>query len=202
MANQFVPPHSSILSECSQEVTDEEMTSKQVEDIITQMHDVAYGEQKDTSKSVMVGLAAVQIGITKRIILVDIAADGHGKVGNGKIFINPEITFYSKEVSEWYEGCYSTSYVCGIVTRSNRVKVKSQTKDGQVTEQEYEGYIARIFQHEIDHLNGKVFVDHISRDEDLHHVEKEEFPLYRNNEGWRSWPKKVTREEWNKIKGY
>ncbi|MCR4305596.1 MAG: peptide deformylase, partial [Candidatus Daviesbacteria bacterium] len=56
----------------------------------------------------------------------------------------------------------------------------------------YSGYVARIFQHEIDHLDGKLFLDHIKNPDHLHWVEKKEFPLYRDREAWRNWPKKYS----------
>lgn len=198
---KFVLPSDPILSNVAKEVTSNDFRSRELPKIIEQMKAVAFGEQSDNKKPVMVGLAAPQVGIAKRIILVDVAANGKGEVGDLRVYINPEIVFVSEETNEWYEGCYSTSYVCGIVTRPSRVKIQALTRGGEITTEEHEGYIARIFQHEIDHLNGKVFVDHITDDNVLHHVDKNEFTQYRNNQGWRNWPKKVTREEWKKIKG-
>lgn len=181
----------------------------------------------------MVGLAAPQIGIPKRIILVDVAADGkglpatprkprlpqagtggqvglrggRGLVGDLRVYINPKITWLSKTKGEWYEGCYSTGLpakprklglrggrgrICGIVSRSVSIKIKAFTLQGEALEAKYIGYAARIFQHEIDHLNGKVFVDHIVNPDHLHWVEKKEFPIYRDKEAWRNWPKKAS----------
>lgn len=164
------------------------------------MLEIAYGEQKDQKKPVMVGLAAPQIGILKRIILVDILTDGKGplrrsesearKVGKLRVYINPEITWASKQKGEWYEGCYSTGRVCGIVSRPISIKIHSYGTDGRLVNEKHKGYIARIFQHEIDHLNGKVFINHISDPDKLHWVKKSEFPLYRNKQAWRNWPKK------------
>src|SRR3989344_4976142 len=83
------------------------INSKPIQLIIQKMLKVAGVEQKDKKKPVMVGLAAPQIGIKKRIILVDIKANGKGKVGKIKVYINPEIIWKSKEEGEWYEGCFS-----------------------------------------------------------------------------------------------
>src|SRR3989344_4366162 len=85
--------------------------SKEIQSIIHRMLKIAGVEQKDKNKSVMVGLAAPQIKILKRIILVDVKADGKGKVGKVKVYINPVITWASKQKGEWYEGCYSTPEV-------------------------------------------------------------------------------------------
>ncbi len=159
--------------------------SKETQSIIEKMFRMALGKQKNPKKQVLVGLAAPQIGIPKRIILVDTKADGKGKVGNLQVFINPQITWVSKKRKEWYEGCYSVPGLCGIVSRPNSIKVRTNN-----LEKKYTGYVARIFQHEIDHLNGKLFVDLITNPNNLHKVKKSEFPLYRDKEAWRNWPKK------------
>lgn len=168
---------------------------------IEKMLSVAYGEQKDQARPMLVGLAAPQIGISKRIILVDVKANGKGEVGDLRVYINPEIIWTSKEEYEWYEGCFSTDRVCGVVSRPIQIKIKAFAIDGKPVVEAHEGYTARIFQHEIDHLNGIEFVRHISDDNKLHWVEKEEFPLYRNHEGWRTWTHKCPRAKWEKIKG-
>lgn len=197
----FVPPHSPILIQVAAPIDPKEIGSQALNDDIDKMLKVAFGEQQDGGKPLLVGLAAPQIGISKRIILVDVIADGKGKVGDLRLYINPEIIWTSEEQNQWYEGCFSTSRVCGIVSRPTRIKIRAYTRDGIVVEEEHVGYTDRIFQHEIDHLNGKEFVTHISQDENLHWVEKDEFPQYRNQEGWRNWPHKCSREKWEKIKG-
>lgn len=205
--NKFVAPNDSILIKIAESISDKNVLSEETKGYIERMLKVAYGEQKDHLKPLLVGLAAPQIGISKRIILVDIAANGKGGVGGLKIFINPEIIWISNEENEWYEGCFSTDKVCGIVSRPTKIKIKAvevQTlpvwKAREIAE-EFGGYTARIFQHEIDHLNGKEFITHITDDNNLHWVEPEEFPLYRDNERWRNWLKKCSRQRWNQIKG-
>ncbi|MDO8429192.1 MAG: peptide deformylase [Candidatus Daviesbacteria bacterium] len=200
MNSQFVSPSDPVLSKIARPLKLSDISSKEGRTIIKKMLRVAYGEQIDNKKPLLVGLAAPQIGISKRIILVDVKANGKGSVGDLRVYINPEITFISKEATEWYEGCYSTDRVCGIVNRPTKIKIKAYNQDGEKVVEEWEGYTARIFQHETDHLDGKEFVTHISDDQDLHWVESEEFPLYRNQEAWRNWPKKCPREKWEKIK--
>lgn len=197
----FAAPNDPILIRTAQEIPVKEITSSKTKKIIEKMLKFAYPEQGDWKKPVLVGLAAPQVKIAKRIILVDIEADGHGKVGDLRVYINPEIVWESKDVVEWYEGCFSTSRVCGVVSRPNKIKLRAYTAKGKQIEEEHEGYTARIFQHEVDHLNGKEFVTHITDDNKLHWVEEREFPEYRNKEGWRSWPRKCPREKWEKIKG-
>lgn len=201
MKEKFVSPDNPVLLNIAEPIAVSEINSQKTQLLITRMLDMAYGEQGDRNKPVLVGLAAPQIGISKRIVLVDTGADGKGNVSNLQVFINPEIVWKSEDETEWYEGCYSTDRVCGIVSRPTSVRVKSITREGKTVVQEYTGYVARIFQHEIDHLNGIEFVTHITDDSKLHWVEESEFPLYRDKEAWRNWPNKCPRERWNKIKG-
>lgn len=197
----FSAPNDPILNKTAQEIPVKEITSPKFKKIIEKMLKFAYPEQSDSKKPILVGLAAPQVKISKRIILVDVKAEGHGVVGDLRVYINPEIVWKSKQENEWYEGCFSTDRVCGIVSRPTKITIKAYTPKGELVEESYEGYTARIFQHEIDHLNGKEFTTHISDDNNLHWVEDSEFPEYRNSEGWRSWPKKCPREKWEKIKG-
>lgn len=98
-----------------------------------------------------VGLAAPQVGVSKRVIVVDI--------GEGLIeFINPEIIEAQGEAVD-FEGCLSLPELIGEVKRANVVKVKGLNRNGQEIEIDTDGYLARALQHEIDHLNGILFVD-------------------------------------------
>jgi peptide deformylase len=199
--HKFLQPNDPILTRVAEPVDVKNIQSKETQDDINDMLDVALGEQRDAEKPLLVGLAAPQVGIQKRIILVDVIADGKGVIGDLRLYINPEIIWSTDEQSEWYEGCFSTSRVCGIVSRPIKIKIRAHTRDGKIVEEEHSGYTARIFQHEIDHLNGKEFTTHITDDDKLHWVEKEEFLKYRNEQGWRDWPNKCSRERWNRIKG-
>jgi len=200
-SNAFAAPDDPILLKTAESISVKDITSARTKRIIDKMLKFAFPEQSDRKKPILVGLAAPQVKISKRIILVDVMADGHGKVGDLRIYINPVIIWKSIKETEWYEGCYSTNRVCGIVSRPAKIKIKAYTTEGKSVKETHEGYIARIFQHEIDHLNGKEFVSHITDDEKLHWVEENEFPQYRDDEGWRNWPVKCPREKWEKIKG-
>jgi peptide deformylase len=79
------------------------------------------------------------------------------------VFINPEITKLEGEVVEDYEGCLSITDIYGKVPRHNKVRVKAMNMDGKEVRFKAEGFLARIFQHEIDHTNGIVFIDHIKK---------------------------------------
>ncbi len=98
-----------------------------------------------------VGLAAPQVGISKRVIVVDIG-EGLFKLAN------PEIVS-SSGIQDGAEGCLSVPDVVGNVKRSEHVKVKALNEDGDEVTIEATGYLARAFQHEIDHLNGIIFTD-------------------------------------------
>lgn len=98
-----------------------------------------------------VGLAAPQVGISKRVIVVDIG-EGLFKLAN------PEIVS-SSGIQDGAEGCLSVPDVVGNVKRSEYVKVKALNEDGDEVTIEASGYLARAFQHEIDHLNGIIFTD-------------------------------------------
>lgn len=197
----FVPPNDPILLRKAQEVTRSEIGSPKFRGLIDTLLAFARGEQSDRKRGILVGLAVPQVGMSKRIILVDVGADGHGGVSDLRVYINPEITWSSVEKNEWYEGCYSTAQVKGIVSRPTEIKIKAFTRKGKLVKESHHGYVARIFQHEIDHLNGKEFVTHIRDANKLHWVEEAEFPLYRDQEAWRNWPHKCPRERWEQIKG-
>ena len=111
-----------------------------------------------------VGLAAPQVGIRKRIAVVDV---GEGPV----ILINPEVTFSEGEQTG-YEGCLSVPGKCGQVTRPNHIKVKTMNLEGETVEIEGEEFFARALLHEMDHLDGILYVDKVEGE--LMNVEVEE----------------------------
>ena len=105
-----------------------------------------------------VGLAATQVDIHERIVVVD-TSETRDQL---QIFINPEIIAQSLEKKEWEEGCLSVPEVYDIVTRPDRVRVRALNLDGEAFEIDCDELLAVCLQHEIDHLNGKVFVQHLS----------------------------------------
>ena len=200
----FLSPTDPILNEESYPVCPCDIACEEIQEIIDTMYEIAYGETKDRSKAVMVGLAAPQIGIQKRIILVDLAATGifteetQPPPPKIKEFINPEILWQSDEKEIWREGCYSTGRVCGLVPRSKNVLIRSYDRDGNISTQEFTGYTARIFQHEIDHLDGIRFPDRIDNDDDLHWVDPHAISQYRIS--WATWETKYPRKTWDGMK--
>lgn len=107
-----------------------------------------------------VALAAVQVDRLLRIVVVRSDFDDKSD-RTFQVFINPEITKYEGEIIEDYEGCLSIKDVYGKVPRHSKVRVKATNIDGQPFRVTAEGFLARVFQHEIDHTNGIVFIDHI-----------------------------------------
>ena len=85
---------------------------------------------------------------------------------NFVVFINPEITKLEGDIVEDYEGCLSIKDIYGKVPRYNKVRVKAIDENGHEFRVKAEGFLARIFQHEVDHTNGTVFIDHIKDDPD------------------------------------
>lgn len=106
-----------------------------------------------------VGLAATQIGELKRLFIVDIAT-GDDEPSDLRVFVNPEIVERSGEV-RWEEGCLSFPGVHEEIDRAERVKVRAQDRDGKPFELEADGLLAVAIQHEHDHLDGKLMVDHL-----------------------------------------
>jgi len=108
-----------------------------------------------------IGLAAIQVGVPKRVITMDLAKKDEPK--NPLVFINPEILWTSEERATYEEGCLSIPEIYEDVERPARVTVKYTDLDGKKHEEEADGLFATCIQHEIDHLNGKLFIDRISK---------------------------------------
>jgi peptide deformylase len=106
-----------------------------------------------------VGLAATQIGEAKRLFIVD-TATGEDEPSDLRVFVNPEIVEKNGEV-RWEEGCLSFPGVHEEIDRAERVKVRAQDRHGQWFELEADGLLAIAIQHEHDHLEGKLMVDHL-----------------------------------------
>lgn len=108
-----------------------------------------------------VGLAAIQIGVAKRVVTIDTSKDETAR--NPTVYLNPEIVWTSEEKRVYDEGCLSIPEFYGEVERPDRVRVRYMNLDGQSVEQEADGLLATCLQHEIDHLNGVLFIDHLSK---------------------------------------
>jgi peptide deformylase len=108
-----------------------------------------------------IGLAAIQVGVRKRIITMDLAKKDEER--KAQVLINPEILSTSEERSVYEEGCLSIPEFYEEVERPAQVKVRYTDLDGHAHEIEASGLLATCLQHEIDHLNGVLFIDHISK---------------------------------------
>ena len=108
-----------------------------------------------------IGLAAVQIGIRKRVVTMDLAKKDEPK--NPQVFIDPEILWASQEKATYEEGCLSIPEFYEEVERPAQVRVKYLDLEGEAHEIEADGLLATCLQHEVDHLNGILFIDHISK---------------------------------------
>jgi peptide deformylase len=108
-----------------------------------------------------IGLAAIQIGVPRRVVTMDLAKKDDPK--EPQVFINPEIVWSSGEKATYEEGCLSIPEYYEDVERPQAVKVKFMDLDGKTHEIEATGLLATCLQHEIDHTNGVLFIDHISK---------------------------------------
>ena len=108
-----------------------------------------------------IGLAAVQVGVLKRIIVIDLSKDGQKK--NPLFIVNPQITFKSDELISYEEGCLSIPNQFAEVKRPSSCKVNFLDYNGKKREINADGLLATCVQHEVDHLNGVLFIDHLSK---------------------------------------
>jgi peptide deformylase len=113
-----------------------------------------------------IGLAAIQIGVPRRVVVTDVAKpaeEGEEQAREPMVFINPEVVWASEERRAYDEGCLSIPEYYAEVERPDRVRVRYLDLDGKTQEIEADGLLATCLQHEIDHLNGVLFIDHLSR---------------------------------------
>jgi peptide deformylase len=116
-----------------------------------------------------IGLAAVQVGVPVRLLVIDLQEPEDENEPDSKLvrnpltFVNPEILWTSESEVPYTEGCLSVPEQYAEVMRPDRIRAKWQDLDGNVREEEIDGLLAVCLQHEMDHLNGVLFIDHLSR---------------------------------------
>ena len=113
-----------------------------------------------------IGLAAIQVGVPKRILVIDLQEpeeEGGEPVKTPRVFINPEILTASDQEVPYNEGCLSVPDQYAEVDRPDRIKARWLDEQGTSHEEEIDGLLAVCLQHEMDHLNGVLFIDHLSR---------------------------------------
>lgn len=130
-----------------------------IKELANEMIDTTLAYDKESE--IGAALAAVQIGEPLRLTVV---RDNYENSESEEFstFINPEIVKASNEMVEDVEGCMSVAGIYGKVKRHLKIKVKAQDLDGNIVRLTLEGFPARVFQHEIDHMNGIIFLDHIT----------------------------------------
>jgi len=143
---EFPDPRLRTIAEPVEQVDDE--VRKLIDDMFETMYD-APG----------IGLAATQVNVHKRIVVIDLSEDKSEPL----VMINPEFDVLTDEEDKMQEGCLSVPGFYENVERPNRIRLKALDRDGKPYELIAEELLAVCIQHELDHLNGKLFVDHISR---------------------------------------
>jgi peptide deformylase len=136
-----------------EEVTDE------IRELVSDMFETMYAAPG-------IGLAAIQVGVPKRVLVIDLQEpeeEGGEPVRDPHVFINPEILEHSDQDVPYTEGCLSVPDQFAEVDRPDRIRARWLDLDGKVREEEIEGLLATCLQHEMDHLNGVLFIDHLSR---------------------------------------
>lgn len=128
---------------------------KQVDDALRQVIDDMFETMYEAPG---IGLAATQVNVHKQLIVIDISDDNSAPL----VFINPQLEVLDDDLEEYDEGCLSVPGFYETVSRPRQVKVKALDRDGEAFEMTADGLLATCIQHEMDHLNGKLFVDYLS----------------------------------------
>jgi peptide deformylase len=134
--------------------TDVEQVTDEIRALIADMADSMYAADG-------IGLAAIQIGLAKRVLVIDL--DQRDGKRNPRAFINPKITWASEETAVFEEGCLSVPEIWDDVERPARIRAEYLDENGEKQLLEADGMLATCLQHEMDHLNGVLFIDHLSR---------------------------------------
>lgn len=137
----------------------------EIKQIIVDMTEASLDWEKKHPYELSAAMAAPQLGINQRIIIVRDDLDNKD-INTFTALINPEIIRTEGKTVKDYEGCLSVPEIYGMVARPDKVKVKAILEDGTEVRLKAAGYLARTLQHEIDHLNGILFIDHIRDDTD------------------------------------
>lgn len=164
---------------------------RQVTNFNGRLHQLLDDMAETLAQAQGVGLAAPQVGVLRRAVIVMPSEDERIEL------VNPEIIFEEGEQTA-PEGCLSVPGKFGMVTRPNRVKIRAQDRNGQWFEREGEGLIARCFCHEIEHLEGHLYTEHIDRfltDEEVDAYYAQEEERERKQEGWEQKKEKQERKQ-------
>ncbi|MFG1494968.1 peptide deformylase [Halobacteriovorax sp. GFR7] len=146
-----------VLREIAQDFTKEEILSEETKQLIEDMNDsmIAVGG---------IGIAAPQIGVSKKVTIIDVPEDSRYEDASpsGKMIIfNPKIEFLTEKEDGYWEGCLSVPGLRGYVERPNHIRVTYLNEKAEEITFEARDFLATVFQHEIDHLYGKLYVDNV-----------------------------------------
>ncbi len=145
-----------LLREVAKEFTKDEILSEDMQDLITDMWDTMYAYDG-------IGLAAPQIGLSRQLAVIHLEEDSerYPELVESKKFIifNPSISVLDETKQEFWEGCLSVPGLRGPVSRPRKIKVDYLDENAKENSIELEDFLATVFQHELDHLFGKLFVD-------------------------------------------
>ncbi len=173
--SKILQKDSAVLRKIAKEVPIKSIPTPKIKSVLTKMRKVMHDEEDG------VAIAAPQIGESLRIFVVAGRALAIAKKEDEEenryedlVFINPVITKFSKKKKEMEEGCLSVRWLYGQVERSERVYIKAFNEKGEKVERGASGLLAQIFQHEVDHLDGILFIDKATQLEDLPPKNKDE----------------------------
>jgi peptide deformylase len=145
----LIAPHATLKKVAAPVETVDDRVRQLMDDMLETMYD-APG----------VGLAAPQVGILERVVVIDVA--NTGETPQPHKLVNPEVIWHGEELVDYEEGCLSLPDIFAEVTRPNQVRVRYRDETDAERTLDAEGMLATVIQHEIDHLNGVLFVDHLS----------------------------------------
>ena len=178
------PDNNKLRNPCST-ISSKELRLKATQDLIEELLNFVYGNnnkgrERNKSKPTTVGLSANQVGIPRQISIIDLAI-GHKAFNDIHTLVNPKIIWISKSIISRPEGCVNLPNIWGVVERSSRVKVEALDRSGNKLLFDIHGWAAILLQHEIDHLNGKLFIDLLVNPKKAHLVHDTEFKNYKKN---------------------
>jgi peptide deformylase len=187
-----LPPNDPLLRQPSLDVSLRELRTVVFQQTVTSMLEYVYGANnkgvgRDNTRPSTVGLSANQIGIHKRISIVDLAI-GQKKFHDIHVLINPRIIWHSTATDVQSEGCVNLPTIWGLVPRWREVEVSALDRSGNKLTIRAKGWAARLLQHEIDHLDGHLFIDHLPDPSKAHKVGAGQMVDYNKKVNRLTWP--------------
>jgi peptide deformylase len=181
-------------------VSKKELRSEQLQEAIEDLLHFVYsrnnkGEGSNRNRPTTIGLSANQVGVMMMISIVDLAVRRH-KYSDIHVILNPKIIWKSKTMNVRREGCVNSPGIFGMVPRHNRVKVSYGDRWGNKYVIDAYGWDAVLLQHEIDHLNGILFIDRLEDPTKAHRVNENNMRAYKK--GYKNWNKFIDVSQWRK----